>query len=121
MLCIACGAEMRIARIEQDPTMKAAGYEHRRFECVGCQRTERRLAFSGDSTSWPVEFTWALASEQPTSAHPRLRRAKQGGQARHSVASTYKCLTANGDVAGGHPAGAVPRGVGESQNGFRVE
>lgn len=85
MLCISCGAEMRIAWIEQDATMKAAGYEHRKFECVGCQRTERRLAFSGDIASWPVEFTWALASsslaKQPTSAHLRLTRAKQDAQA----------------------------------------
>jgi len=28
--------------------MRAAEYEHRRMECVGCQKTERRLAFSGD-------------------------------------------------------------------------
>jgi hypothetical protein len=90
MLCIACGAQMRIARIEQDATMKAAGYEHRKLECVGCQRTERRLAFSGDSASWPVELTWALASsllaEQPARAHSRPRHAKPRAQARHGVA-----------------------------------
>ena len=62
MLCISCGGEMRIARIEQDAGMKAAGYEHRRLECVRCQKTERRLAFSGDSASWPIEYRWALTS-----------------------------------------------------------
>ncbi len=49
MLCISYGAEMRFARTEQDATMKAAGYEHQKFECVSCLRTERRLAFSGES------------------------------------------------------------------------
>lgn len=90
MLCIACGGEMRIARIEQDATMKAAGYEHRKLECVGCQRTERRLAFSGDRASWPVELTWALASslpaEQPARAHSRPGHVKPRAQARHGVA-----------------------------------
>jgi hypothetical protein len=62
MLCIACGAEMRIARIEQDAAMKAAGYEHQTCECLRCRKTERRLAFSGDRASWPVEYRWALAS-----------------------------------------------------------
>jgi hypothetical protein len=71
---------MRIARIEQDATMKAAGYEHRKFECIGCQRTERRLAFSGDSASLPFEYRWALASlfaAKPSSvAPPRPGRMK---------------------------------------------
>jgi hypothetical protein len=62
MRCISCGAEMRIVQVEQDLAMRAAGYEHRRLECVRCQKTERRLAFSGDSASLPVEFRWALAS-----------------------------------------------------------
>ena len=70
MLCISCRADMRIVRIEQDASMKAAGYEHRKLECVGRQRTERRLAFSGEGAFWPVEI-WALPSlsvrKQPTS------------------------------------------------------
>jgi hypothetical protein len=47
MRCISCGAEMRIVQVEQDLAMRAAGYEHRRLECVRCQKTERWLAFSG--------------------------------------------------------------------------
>jgi hypothetical protein len=62
MRCISCGAEMRIVRVEQDLAMRAAGYEHRRLECVRCQKTERRLAFSGDRASLPFEHRWALAS-----------------------------------------------------------
>jgi hypothetical protein len=60
--CIVCGAEMRVAQVEQDQAMKSAGYEHRQLECVGCQKTERRLAFSGDPASWPIEYRCALAS-----------------------------------------------------------
>ena len=76
MLCISCRGDMRVVRVEQDASMKAAGYEHRKLECVGCQRTERRLALSGDGALWPVE-TWALPSlsvrKQPASSG---RRAK---------------------------------------------
>jgi hypothetical protein len=60
--CIVCGAEMRVAQVEQDQAMKSAGYEDRQLECVGCQKTERRLAFSGDPASWPIEYRCALAS-----------------------------------------------------------
>jgi hypothetical protein len=60
MRCNLCGAEMRLMRVEQDHTMKAAGYEHRTFKCEGCQKTERRLAFAGDCTSWPGRYRWAL-------------------------------------------------------------
>ena len=80
MRCISCGAEMRIVRVEQDLAMRAAGYEHRRLECVRCQKTERRLAFSGDSASLPVEFRWALASlsaaKQSSVVRSRPGRAK---------------------------------------------
>ena len=65
MLCISCSGEMRIVRIEQDAGMKAAGYEHQRFECVRCQKTERRLAFSGDRASLPLEYRWALGLVVP--------------------------------------------------------
>jgi len=69
---------MRITRIEQDAAMKAAGYEHRKLECVRCGKTERRLAFSGDNATWPIEYRWALASlssaaKQPIRANERLR------------------------------------------------
>jgi hypothetical protein len=80
MRCISCGAEMRIVQVEQDLAMRAAGYEHRRLECVRCQKTERRLAFSGDSASLPVEFRWALASlsaaKQSSVVRSRPGRAK---------------------------------------------
>ncbi len=55
---------MRVVRIEQDASMKAAGYEHRKLECVGCQRTERRLAFSGDGALCLLKY--GPVRKQPT-------------------------------------------------------
>jgi hypothetical protein len=57
--------------------MKAAGYQHRKLERVRCRKTERRLAFSGDSATWPVEYRLALASlssaaKRPIRANERL-------------------------------------------------
>jgi hypothetical protein len=51
MQCLSCRADMRMVRIEQDQGMKLAGYEHQTLECSGCQRTERRLAFTSDKAS----------------------------------------------------------------------
>ena len=83
---------MRIARIEQDSRMKADGYEHRTLECVCCQKTERRLAFSGDNASLPLEYRWALASlssaKQSSVVSSRLRRAKQCRPGRYNTAVT---------------------------------
>ena len=62
MLCIACGAEMRIARIEQDAAMKATGHEHQTWERLRCRKTERRLAFSCDRASWSLQYRWVLVS-----------------------------------------------------------
>jgi hypothetical protein len=56
MLCMSCRAEMRVVQIEQDHSMKAIGYERQTLECSGCEKTTRRLAFSGDKVSWPVEY-----------------------------------------------------------------
>jgi hypothetical protein len=85
MLCISCGGEMRIARIEQDSRMKADGYEHRTLECVRCRKTERRLAFSGERASWPLEYRWALASlsgaKQSNVVASRLGARDKGGLA----------------------------------------
>jgi hypothetical protein len=52
---------MRVVRIEQDQGMMAAGYEHQTLECVVCRKTERRLALTGDKTSWPDYWRALLA------------------------------------------------------------
>ncbi len=49
MLCLLCGAEMRLAKVEPDDTMMVAGYEHHTFECTGCSEVERRLTFTRHS------------------------------------------------------------------------
>jgi hypothetical protein len=93
MRCIACRAEMRVVRVEQDPAMKTAGYEHQSLECIGCGKTERGLAFSGDRASWPIESVLAslpiLAAERPTVAHslPKARQNRRGPLPRHATFS----------------------------------
>ena len=54
MRCISCCGEMRVVLVDQDPGM--AGYEHQTLECSGCNKTERRLAFTGDKAFWPAEY-----------------------------------------------------------------
>jgi hypothetical protein len=56
MRCISCCGEMRVVRFDQDSGMQAAGYEHQTLECSGCNKSERRLAFTGDKTFWPAEY-----------------------------------------------------------------
>jgi hypothetical protein len=56
MRCISCCGDMRVVRVDQDSGMEAAGYEHQTLECSGCNKTERRLAFTGDKTFWPAEY-----------------------------------------------------------------
>ena len=53
MLCIACGAEMRLMQVVQDNTMMVPGYEHHTWQCSGCNEIERRLAFTREKT--PIE------------------------------------------------------------------
>ncbi len=57
MLCISCGTEMRLVRVEPDDTMMVTGYEHQTFECPSCQETERRLTFTREPTPQPGEPT----------------------------------------------------------------
>jgi hypothetical protein len=59
---------MQLLRVEQDQAMKAAGYEHQTFQCRGCEKTERRLGFTGAQASWPAAYRWALGVIAP---HPR--------------------------------------------------
>ena len=49
MRCIACGAEMRLERVERDDTMMVPGYERQTLQCPACNEVERRLVFSGES------------------------------------------------------------------------
>jgi hypothetical protein len=55
MLCISCGTEMRLVRVEPDVTMMVTGYEHQTFECPSCRETERRLTFTREPTQQPSQ------------------------------------------------------------------
>jgi hypothetical protein len=45
MRCVGCGAEMILANVVQDDTMKVLGFERHSFRCVKCHDVDRRLVF----------------------------------------------------------------------------
>ena len=45
MLCLACGAEMRLVEVVEDTTMLVSGYEHQTWQCSGCDSVEQRTTF----------------------------------------------------------------------------
>ncbi len=64
MRCIGCGAEMRLMQVVQDNTMMVPGYEHRTWQCSGCNEIERRLVFTREKT--PIENVPPATAETPT-------------------------------------------------------
>jgi hypothetical protein len=64
MLCIGCGAEMRLLQVVPDNTMMVPGYEHRTWQCSGCNEVERRLVFTREKT--PIEKIAPATAETPT-------------------------------------------------------
>lgn len=66
MLCIACGAEMRLMQVVPDTTMMVSGYEHHTWQCMGCNEIERRLVFAREKTpAANVPVHPVVAPEQP--------------------------------------------------------
>jgi len=53
MLCLDCGAEMRLVQVTEDTTMFVSGYEHHTWQCSGCSTTERRMIFTREKTPTP--------------------------------------------------------------------
>ena len=53
MLCLACGAEMRLVQVVKDATMLVSGYEHHTWQCSGCSTVEQRMTFTRGSTPTP--------------------------------------------------------------------
>jgi len=53
MLCLECGAEMRLVQVTEDTTMFVSGYEHHTWQCSGCSTTERRMIFTREKTPTP--------------------------------------------------------------------
>ena len=54
MLCLGCGAQMRLVQVVKDTTMLVSGYEHHTWQCSGCSTVERRMTFTSESTSPPM-------------------------------------------------------------------
>jgi hypothetical protein len=61
MLCIGCGAQMRLMQVVPDTTMMVSGYEHHTLQCTGCNEIERRLVFIREKTP---------AANVPLPVHP---------------------------------------------------
>ena len=62
MLCMECGAEMRLVEVAKANTMPVSGFEHRTWQCSGCSAVEQRMTFTREKTpakTEPVEPTRA--------------------------------------------------------------
>jgi len=60
MLCMECGAEMRLVEVAKADTMPVPGFEHRTWRCSGCSAVEQRMTFTREKTpakTEPVEPT----------------------------------------------------------------
>jgi hypothetical protein len=54
MLCLGCGAQMRLVQVVKDTTMLVSGYQHHTWQCSGCSTVERRMTFTSESTPPPM-------------------------------------------------------------------
>jgi hypothetical protein len=71
MLCMGCGAEMRLVQAVADNTMMVPGYEHQTLMCPTCGEIERRLTFRQ-----PTPWTAAPLDPAPTEP-PAIRRQRE--------------------------------------------
>src|SRR5713101_6141085 len=55
MLCMSCGGEMRLMKVDQEEALMVIGYEYHTFECSSCREVERRLTFTREPTPQPAE------------------------------------------------------------------
>src|SRR5262249_15380257 len=73
MLCLECGAEMRLAQVVEDTTMFVPGYEHHTWQCSACSIVEQRLTFTREKTPTQivqVEPIQSVSSEPGVTAEP---------------------------------------------------
>ena len=49
MLCLICGAEMKLVQVVKDTRMFVSGYEHHTWQCSVCPAVERRMTFAGEN------------------------------------------------------------------------
>jgi hypothetical protein len=73
MLCLECGAEMRLVQVTRDTTMPVSGYEHHTWQCLGCLTLEQRMKFtavSGEPAKIMMAELTETAPAQPTQTVP---------------------------------------------------
>jgi len=70
MLCLECGAEMRLVQVIKDTTMLVAGYEHQTWQCSGCSTVERRRTFNRETPRPQPIQTVPLESAQTVLMEP---------------------------------------------------
>ena len=73
MLCLECGAEMRLAQVVEDTTMFVSGYEHHTWQCSACSTVEQRMTFSREKTptqTAQVEPIQSVSAEPGVTAEP---------------------------------------------------
>jgi hypothetical protein len=77
MLCMGCGAEMRLMQVVADDTMMVPGYEHHTLMCPTCGEVERRLTFRQPTprTAAPLDLT---PTEPPAIRRQRERAGNVG-------------------------------------------
>ena len=83
MLCLECGAEMRLVQVTEDTTMFVSGYEHHTWQCSGCSTTERRMIFTREKTPTPsvtIEPTHTMRAK-PAQTVPIESTSVQSAQA----------------------------------------
>ena len=83
MLCLDCGAEMRLVQVTEDTTMLVSGYEHHTWQCSGCSTTERRMIFTREKTPTPsvtIEPTHTMRAK-PAQTVPIEPTSVQSAQA----------------------------------------
>ena len=83
MLCLECGAEMRLVQVTEDTTMFVSGYEHHTWQCSGCSTTERRMIFTREKTPTPsvtIEPTHTMRAK-PAQTVPIEPTSVQSAQA----------------------------------------
>ena len=51
MLCLVCGAEMKLVQVIKDTRMFVSGQEHQTWQCSACPAVERRMTASTDAST----------------------------------------------------------------------
>ena len=106
MLCMECGAEMRLVEVAKANTMPVSGFEHRTWQCSGCSAVEQRMTFTreknaGQNRARRTDPSW-VAANAPNSA------SREGAsRAARSAASGPDCTgRKRAGATGANSAGA---------------